>query len=143
MEEENTRTLEDYIHIVHRRIHVIVIPMLFLLTASLLVAILLPAIFRSEATIMIEQQQIPVDLVKSTVVSFADERISNIQQKLMTVNNINNIINKNNLYLKERKKLNDADLADLFRSNTSVDLVTADVISGGKIEPVKPPLLLK
>jgi polysaccharide chain length determinant protein (PEP-CTERM system associated) len=130
MDEENTKTLEDYIHIVRRRIHVIVIPMLFLLMASLLVAILLPAIFRSEATIMIEQQQIPVDLVKSTVVSFADERISNIQQKLMTVNNIKNIINKNSLYLKERKKLSDADLANLFRSNTSVDLVTADVISG-------------
>src|SRR3974390_3502207 len=51
-----------------------------LLTAVLL-ALLWPPTYRSTATILIEQQEIPQDLVRSTISSYADQRIQVISQR--------------------------------------------------------------
>jgi polysaccharide biosynthesis transport protein len=100
MEQEEEKTLKDYLQIARRRKYTIIIPMLALLLISVIITIVLPPLYRSQATILIEQQHIPSDLVKSTVISFADERIQQIQQKLMTIDNINKMIEKFNLYPK-------------------------------------------
>jgi polysaccharide chain length determinant protein (PEP-CTERM system associated) len=130
--EEEGRTLKDYLQIARRRKYLIAIPMLLFLAISVVVALVLPPVYQSEATILIEQQHIPVDLVKSTVVSFADERIQQIQQKIMTIENINNIINRFNLYPEARKKLTGSELAAAFRDSVSLEVVSADVISQGR-----------
>jgi len=99
---------------------------------SVAVALVLPAVYRSEATILIEQQHIPVSLIQSTVVSFADERIRQIEQKVMTIDNINKIINKYGLYKDQRKKLSQTALATAFRENSELNLVTANVVGRGR-----------
>ena len=132
MELEQDKSLKDYLQILRRRRSTIVIPMLVLLVLSLIVTIALPPVYRSKATILIEQQHIPSDLVKSTVISFADERIRQIQQKLMTIDNLNKIITKFNLYPKERKISNVSDLALQFKDATLLELINADVTGKGK-----------
>ena len=130
--EEEAKTLKDYLQIARRRKYYIAIPLILLLAASILVALILPPVYRSEATILIEQQHIPADLVKSTVVSFADERIQQIQQKIMRIDNINKIIAKYNLYKKDRGQLSPSELAENFTENVVLELVSADVISQGR-----------
>jgi polysaccharide biosynthesis transport protein len=130
--ESEEKTLKDYLQIIRRRKYTIIIPMLVLLLLSVIVAIALPPVYRSKATILIEQQHIPVDLVKSTVISFADERIRQIQQKLMTIDNLNKIIEKFNLYPKEKNLVNASDLAEEFRLATTLELINADVVGKGK-----------
>lgn len=132
MELEEEKTLKDYLQIARRRKYTIILPMLALLLISVVLAIVLPPVYLSIATIQIEQQHIPDDLVKSTVISFADERIQQIQQKLMTVDNIIKIIEKFDLYPEERKIAKDSDLAEEFRSNTALELINADVTGKGK-----------
>ncbi len=132
MDFEEEKTLKDYLQIVRRRKYTIIVPMLVLLMASVIVTVVLPPVYRSQATILIEQQHIPTDLVKSTVNSFADERIQQIQQKLMTIDNLNKIIEKFNLYPKERKLVNASDLAEQFREATTLELINADVVGKGK-----------
>ncbi|SFH69273.1 GumC family protein [Albimonas pacifica] len=67
---------------------------IFLLTAVLIfsgfaaAAVLLPAAYTSRARILVESQQIPTDLVQSTVTSHAAERLRVIQQRLMTRDNL-------------------------------------------------------
>ncbi len=67
---------------------------IFLLTAVLIfsgfaaAAVLLPAAYTSRARILVESQQIPTDLVQSTVRSHAAERLRVIQQRLMTRDNL-------------------------------------------------------
>ena len=131
MEEEGeAKSLADYLQIVRRRKYLIVLPMLLLLILSVVVALILPPVYRAEATVLIEQQHIPTKLVQSTVVSLAEERIKQIEQKIMTVDNVNKIIEKYALYAEQRAKLNDTELAEDFRANTELILVSADVISG-------------
>jgi len=130
--EEEVKTFKDYLQIARRRKYYIAIPLILLLAASILVALILPPVFRSEAMVLIEQQHIPDDLVKSTVVSFADERIQQIQQKIMRIDNINKIIAKYNLYKKEIGQLSPSELAETFSDNVLLELVSADVISQGR-----------
>jgi polysaccharide biosynthesis transport protein len=132
MESEEEKSLKDYLQIARRRKYTIIVPMLVLLLLSAIVAIVLPPVYRSKATILIEQQHIPSDLVKSTVVSFADERIRQIEQKLMTIDNLNKIIEKFDLYPQEKKAVNPSDLADQFRTSTTLELIKADVVGNGR-----------
>ena len=130
--EENVKTLKDYLLIARRRKYLIAATALLLLFASIAVALILPPVYQSQATILIEQQQIPTDLVKSTVTSYADERISLIQQRIMTTDNLTKIIDKFGLYYKQKEKLTPAELAEQFRMNAHLELVNADVISQGR-----------
>ena len=130
--EENVKTLKDYLQIARRRKYLIAAIALSLLFASIAVALILPPVYQSQATILIEQQQIPTDLVKSTVTSYADERISLIQQRVMTTDNLTKIIDKFNLYYEQKEKLTPAELAEQFRMNAHLELVNADVISQGR-----------
>lgn len=132
MELEQEKSFKDYLQILRRRKYTIIVPMLVLLFLSLVITIALPPVYRSKATILIEQQHIPSDLVKSTVISFADERIRQIEQKLMTIDNLNKIIEKFNLYRKEKSYVNASDLAEQFKEATTLELINADVIGKGK-----------
>ncbi len=132
IEEDEVKTFKDYIQIARRRKYYIVIPMLFLLALSSIIALILPPVYRSEATILIEQQHIPIELVKSTVVSFADERIQQIKQKIMRIDSINRMITKFNLYSDQAGKLSPTEFSETFAENVLVDVVSADVISQGR-----------
>lgn len=126
------KSLSDYIQILRRRKYLILLPMLCLLIISVVVALILPPVYRSEATVLIEQQHIPIDLVQSTVVSLADERIKQIEQKIMTINNINLIIDKYNLYKEQAQKISNTELAGEFRTNTQLELISANIIKRGR-----------
>ncbi|MCK5830868.1 MAG: hypothetical protein KAH20_11260 [Methylococcales bacterium] len=130
--EESSLSLKDYIQIAKRQKYYIIIPTLILLSISVLIALILPPVYRSQSTILIERQHIPVDLVKSTVVSFADERIQQIQQKIMRIDNINKIISKFNLYSDKAGKLSPTEMAETFSENVVLDVISADVISEGR-----------
>lgn len=130
--EEDIKTLGDYLRMARRRKYLILIPLLTLLAITIVVAIALPPVYSSEATILIEQQHIPTDLVKSTVTSLADERIKQIEQKVMTVDNINKIIEKYNLYESLKTKLSISELAVEFKEKTELTLVNANVIKNGR-----------
>ena len=66
--------------------------------ATVAIVMSLPATYRSTATILIEEPDVPQDLVKSTVSTFANERLQIIQQRVMTSQNLNAIIDRFGLY---------------------------------------------
>jgi succinoglycan biosynthesis transport protein ExoP len=88
MEEQYQLTIKDYLEIARRRWLYFVAPFLLIFAISIVVAILLPPVYRSSGTILIESQQIPDELIRSTVTGYADERIQVIQQLVMTRDNL-------------------------------------------------------
>src|SRR6266851_1224715 len=79
--------VSQYYAILKHRIFYLVIPFLLVLViGSFIVAIQRP-IYSSEGKILVESQDIPTDLVKSTVTAGANERIQVIQQRIMTRDN--------------------------------------------------------
>ena len=84
--EEQTKEIQDYLVAIKKRKVGILIIALTVLIISAAVAFLLPPVYKSSATILIEQQEIPQELVMSTVTSYAAERIQTIQARVMRAN---------------------------------------------------------
>lgn len=126
--EEEVKSIQDYLSIVWRRKYWIVIPAILLMVIVTLVVFSLPATYKSEGLILIESQEIPPDLVRTTVTSYADQRIEVIKQRLVTTTRVMEFVNKHNLYVEERQKTPvTGPIVELFRENLDVSLVQANV----------------
>ncbi|MCU7934748.1 MAG: lipopolysaccharide biosynthesis protein [Candidatus Thiodiazotropha sp. (ex Dulcina madagascariensis)] len=126
--EEEYLGISDYLAILKRRKKQLVIPALVILIMSAGLAFGLPSVYRSEATILIEQQEIPSELVRSTVTSYAGERIQVISQRVMTTENLGKIIDAYGLYKDEREETSLNLLVEMMREEIGLEMVSADVI---------------
>jgi uncharacterized protein involved in exopolysaccharide biosynthesis len=95
---------------------------------SLLSAFLLPPTYRSTATILIEEQEIPPELVRSTITTYATQRLQMINQRVMSRANLEKIIGKFDLYARERKKLTTEEIIEKMREDIALDTISAEVI---------------
>jgi len=86
------------------------------------VAYVLPPVYESTAKILVESQQIPVDLARSTVTASAAERLQLIEQRLMTRENLLDIAERLDLFA-DRPGLTPTEKVDRIRDATSFDSV--------------------
>ena len=101
---EKQKDIGYYIHLLKVKKWFLIIPALLISLTSLLVAFLLPSIYESSSTILIEEQQIPQDFVRTTVTGFADERIQSITQQILSRTKLWEIIKQFDLYPDLREK---------------------------------------
>jgi len=120
--------LKDYIDALRRRRTTILLTVGGLFIVSLLVAFLLPPVYRSTATILIEEQEIPAELVRSTITTYAWQRIQTISQRVMTRNNLMEIVNKYDLYPDKRGKQTTEETVERIQKAIKLDPISADVI---------------
>ena len=126
--EEQTKDLKDYLVALRRRKKQILTTMGILAVISVLVALLLPPVYRSSATILIEEQEIPAELVRSTITSYADQRVQVISQQVMTRANLMQIIEKYNLYPRQRQRETTEEILERMQKDIKFNMVSADVI---------------
>jgi len=98
------------------------------MTAALAAALFWPPTYRSTGTILIEQQELPQDLVMSTITSFADQRIQVISQRVMTTDNLLRIIQHYNLYPRLRRSEPREVLLERMRADIHFEMISADVM---------------
>ncbi len=132
MATEYELTIGDYLSILKRRWLQMLAVFIVILLVAVAAAIFLPPTYQSTGTILIESQQIPDDVVKATVTSYADERIEVIKQRVMTRDNLYRIIQKYNLYPKKIDSETTSTLIDDMRKSIYVIILNADVQGGGK-----------
>ena len=115
--------VEDYFAILKRRKLSMLITFSLLLMVAILIAYLLPSIYRSEATILTERQEIPTDLVDTTVTGFVQERVKSLTQLLLTREKLWEIANKFDLYSESRTPENRFDITTQMKESIEVDMV--------------------
>lgn len=98
------------------------------LAAFVVLALVLPPVYRASATILIEQQEIPPDLVRSTVAPYADQRLQVISQRVMTSANLLEIIRRYDLYPEERRRQPREVLLETIRDDIGLEVLSADVV---------------
>ena len=126
--EEQTKDLQDYLVVIKKRKTGILVIALSVMIISVLVTILLPPKYKSSATILIEQQEIPQDLVMSTVTSYAAERIQTIQARVMSRANLLEIVDKYSLYADVRKYETTEEIIARMQEDVGLDIISADVV---------------
>lgn len=126
-----TPSFGDYQVMVRRRFMPMLLVAFLVLCLAVMAAVLWPATYRSTATILVEEQEIPQDMVRSTITSYADQQIQVIRQRVMTLDNIMSVVRKVGLYTEE-------ELTTTPRTTVAqsfIDAVSLDVISANITDP--------
>jgi len=131
--DEDVKSLSDYLSIAWRRKFHILIPFALILAVTIPTVYLLPPVYKSTGTILIESQQIPQELIQSTVTTFADERIQVIKQRIMTSQQLFEIIRKFDLYTQEINSRPRSEILEEMRERISIDRVSANVKSRNRV----------
>ena len=127
-ESEPVQSLHDYLAMFHRRRTLIVLVGGVLLGLSLAAAFLWPPVYKSMATILIEEQEIPSELVHSTITSYADQRIETIKQQVMSRTTLWKVVEQYNLYSDLRRTNPAEEVVKRFTKDIAVEVISADVV---------------
>lgn len=128
MDDSQTMSLTELKAVLLRRRWGLLLPFAVIFWAAVATAFLLPSIYRSTATILIEEQEIPVNLVQTTVTSYAQQRLQNIYQRIISTSRLLEIIKELQLYPELQGKMNPDEIAAKMRDDVVLDFVKADVV---------------
>jgi polysaccharide chain length determinant protein (PEP-CTERM system associated) len=128
MEEIPVMTQVDYTGIIKRRKWSILVPFASIFIIVFLIALLLPPVYMSSSTILIEQQDIPVDFVKATVSTYAEQQLQIINQRIMSSTRLLDIINRFGLYQDLKDKKATEEIVALMRDDIKLTPVSVDVV---------------
>jgi len=98
----------------------------FVFAVSFLVAVVLPPKYKSSATILIEEQQIPKNLVMTTVTGYVKERLQAITQQILSRQNLVRIIEEFNLYPEMRKRYTMDEVVERMRRDIELKIIEAE-----------------
>ena len=92
-------------------------------------ALSLPIMYRSEATILIEDQELPKDIIGTTITNYASRQIQLISQRLFTVENIREVVEKFDVYgpTDPQNRVPAEYLANWFRDDMELELISAEM----------------
>jgi succinoglycan biosynthesis transport protein ExoP len=126
--EESSGSWADYAAVLRRRSTAVLAISGAIAVASVAVAFAWPPAYRSTATILIEEQDISPELVRSTVTTYAWQRIQTISQRVMTRQNLLAIVEKRDLFGGKRAHAGEADLVERMRAAIRLDPVSAELL---------------
>lgn len=129
MSEEYQLTLNDYLSILRRRGVLLAATFVGLLAVALVVVVVIPPVYQSTGTILVESQTIPTDLIPSSAASLIDERIEVIRQRVMTRENLFKIIEKYQLFRDTTQTLTVSEKIDEMRKQIFIESIGANVKS--------------
>ena len=113
-----------------RRIFFFAVPFLLVVMFGFAIVAIQRPIYRAEGKILVESPEIPPDLVHPTITEVANERVQVIQQRIMARDNLMAVVNKYNLFPREREWMSGTDLLDLMRSRMEIKPVALDLQTG-------------
>jgi uncharacterized protein involved in exopolysaccharide biosynthesis len=122
-EEPGHGGLHHYIAIARRRLFYFLIPFVIALVVGFLVVAIQRPIYQAEGKILVETQDIPVDLVRPTITDTANQRVQVIQQRIMTRDNLLEIVKKFGLFPSQQRWMSSSQVLDLMRERTKLQLV--------------------
>lgn len=137
MAGEKGISIRDLWAALRRRRTIMLVTAAAVTVAATLLAFIWPATYRATGTILIESQELPVDLVRSTITSYADQRIQVITQRVMTTENLFQIMQKYDLYADKRKKKPREVIIAGMRDDIDFKMISADVIDPRSGNPTK------
>jgi polysaccharide biosynthesis transport protein len=112
--------LRYYLFVVKRRFLHFLAPMLGTLVLGTAIILSLPRIYNSTAKILVESPQ--VEFQKLPTANFATERIQQIQQRILTRQNLLSIADKYKLF-ENSKNMSKTDMVDAMRASVIFDLL--------------------
>jgi polysaccharide chain length determinant protein (PEP-CTERM system associated) len=126
--------VEDYIDILRRHRGWIFGPFLLILVVSVVGVYLWPDSYVSQATVKVQPQQVPENMVQSAVNQAMTDRISSMSQTILSRATLTTIINSFGLYTRERKSMPIEDVIEDMKKQIQI-LPVSNVGGAGRPVP--------
>lgn len=126
--EENAKSSQDIMQILRKRRWSLILPMAVVFLTAVAAALLWPPTYRATSTILIEEQEIPREFVAATVTSYAEQRLQNLNQRIMSSTRLLEIVSRFNLYADKREKWTTEEIVEKMRKDIKFQTISADVI---------------
>jgi uncharacterized protein involved in exopolysaccharide biosynthesis len=120
-----------YLWLLRRRWPYFLVPFASVLLIGTAIIYLWPATYFSEGKILVQSQQIPMELVRPTVTSAAQERIQVIEQRTTTRDNLLAIVDKFKLFPDRRALMSPTQLVELMKKSIKIEPVAQQAFSRG------------
>jgi polysaccharide chain length determinant protein (PEP-CTERM system associated) len=133
--ETGITSIKELVVVLKRRKWSIALPAAGIFIIAVVVAFSLTPVYRSESTILIEDQDVPRDFVSTTVTSFADQRLQTINQRIMGTTKLLEIINRFGLYADLKNKWTTEEIIAKLRKDIKLKTISADVIDPRSGQP--------
>jgi polysaccharide biosynthesis transport protein len=112
----------NYLEIVRRRKSIVILVMIGFLCCALVVARRLPNVYRSQTVILVDAQQVSRGIVPDGVSTSLQDRLSTIQQQVMSPTRLKSMIEKDGLFPELRGAMSEEALIRKIQSSTTVDV---------------------
>jgi len=124
---ESSLDIREFVSIFKRRRWWFVIPTTAILALAILLIFILPPIYRSKATILIESQDIPEDLVPALVGDYIDRRLDVLTRRVLMRDNLIRLADRFDLYAEQRRYMTQPELAERMRKDIAIDVLSTEV----------------
>lgn len=119
--------LQFYLRVFKRRKWQCIVPAIGAMVICTMFALFLPSVYRSQALVLIETQDIPEDLVQSTVTGLIEERLQGLNRTVLSRSRLLELIEQFGLYSEERKHKTLNEIIANMRDDINVEMVTTEV----------------
>jgi len=126
---EKDLEIKDVKGFIRRRKKLFFTSFFIVLICGFIFSLALPPIYKSEAIIRLEGQQISEDYVKPAIKEYAVERIQKIGQQVMSRPKLLQIINDFDLYNDLKENKSNTELVAKMRDNMNLATITAEITS--------------
>ena len=99
--------------------------------AGIVAAYMLPTIYRSSATLLVQSQDLPTSVVDAPSSGMIEQRIAKIRERVLSRGDLVALIEQNDLYTKERRKKPLSEVIENMRKATTVGALAGDIGQSG------------
>jgi polysaccharide chain length determinant protein (PEP-CTERM system associated) len=114
---------DDYVAIVRRRVWYLVFPAIVFSVGAYVLSIYLPTKYKSETVVLVQEQRISEDIVRSVVNGGLNERLATMQEQILSRTRLQQIIEKLGLFKEEIGKKSPEDLVAQLRASIVISPV--------------------
>jgi uncharacterized protein involved in exopolysaccharide biosynthesis len=133
---EDARGLGVSVAMLRRRKKLAILTTLIVFVLGTAVTFAWPTTYKSLAIILLQEPDVPEELVQTTVTTYAAQQVQYINQRVMTRSNLASIIEKFDLYPDKRRYLPTLLLTEDVEDQISMDLVTVETADPQMGRPV-------
>jgi uncharacterized protein involved in exopolysaccharide biosynthesis len=118
-------TAEDYLAILKRRWWIIAAPALIFPILAISATFFIPPKYVSQTLVLIDQQKVPDDFVRSVVTEDLDSRLASMREQILSRSQLQPIIEKYNLYSSQHLTMDDR--IDLARKSIDIKPIQSSI----------------
>jgi succinoglycan biosynthesis transport protein ExoP len=100
---------------------------IMLLLAGTIAAFVLPTTYRSNATLLVQAQDLPTSVVDAPTSGAVEQRIARIREQVLSRGDLIQLIEQNDLYAAERRSKPLSKIIDKMRRSTTVSALAGDI----------------